>query len=204
VASFVTHVNLKWISDTLTMESPHSQDARVVDYPFRNTYARRVQPDSSGSKFEQDNPALKFESDSSILDETITIVKEKVWSFRSALKAAAEALVNFGLPPQVVGYESVPIGEDDQLAAKNEGEAALRKVVEDEMLGRSSSCGSKSEEAGLPHRTGERSRLVQAPEDEDDTSHAFVESVRKEHEERKSLNRTYDLDEDEDENEGRN
>lgn len=27
------------------------------------------------------------------------------WWLETALKAAAEALVNFGLPPQVVGYE---------------------------------------------------------------------------------------------------
>jgi hypothetical protein len=106
------------------------QGSKVVDYPFRNTYNVRAEPESSVSKFERQNPALKFESgkvvniryllefigaislfeveiwscslskrsncsgsdwssncnlstDTPILDETITIVKDKVWSFRS-------------------------------------------------------------------------------------------------------------------------
>ncbi|CAM6100983.1 unnamed protein product [Calypogeia fissa] len=172
------------------MDSGPSQDSRAVEYPYRNTYAQRVQPKNSSL----DN-TMKFESDSPILDETIEIVKDKVWSFRSALKAAAEALVNFGLPPQVVGYESVPLGEDEKLAQKNDAEVALRKVAEDEMLARSSS--SKSKENSWQHGTGEGSSLVDRPDDMDDTNHAFAEAVRKEKEERKSLTRTLEFDEDE-------
>ena len=71
------------------------------------------------------------------------------------------------------------MGEDDKLAPKNEDEAALRKVAEDEMLARSSSSRS-SEGSFRQHRAGERSRLVRGPDDEDDTSHGFAESVRKE------------------------
>lgn len=70
---------------------------------------------------------------------------------------------------------SVPLGEDDQLAQKNEGEAALQKAAEDEMNPKCSASGRILTENGR----GEASRLVRRLEDEDDTNHAFAEAVRK-------------------------
>ncbi|KAG6556875.1 hypothetical protein Mapa_001454 [Marchantia paleacea] len=130
---------------------------------------------------QQDNDPLSFDtvSDTPILDETIAIVKDKVWSFRAALKGMAEALVNFGLSPTVVGYSTVPLGENDCLAERDEGEEALRQVIDEEILARSPFTGL-SEDGVHQRRLNEESSLVHHDEDVDDSNHAFVEAGRKE------------------------
>ncbi|KAL3684102.1 hypothetical protein R1sor_002124 [Riccia sorocarpa] len=129
-----------------------------VDDDWHKSYNR-------SHSIQQERDALSFEtvSDTPILDETITIVKDKVWSFRA-----------------------VPVGENDSLAERDEGEAALREVIDKEILGRSPFT-RESEDSADQLRMNEERSLVHRNDDMDDTNHAFVETVRKDAEEMKSL-----------------
>lgn len=125
-----------------------------------------------------------------LLNETMEVVKEKVWSFRHALKGVAEAFCRMGVSPTVVGYSSVPLHEDGYVIEHSEDVLALSKVDADEdkpslkptiLLLRNLSDHSAPENDNLLREEDER---------EEDIDHGFAESSRKKLDERKSLTRS--------------
>lgn len=121
-----------------------------------------------------------------LLDETIEVVKEKVWSFRNAWKGVAEAFCRIGMSPTVLGYSSVPFHEDGYVKEYSEDVLALAKVDADEDKPPSLLLRNKSD-CSIPE---EDNLLLEEDEHEDDANHGFAESARMELVERKSLTRS--------------
>eukprot|EP00246_Nothoceros_aenigmaticus_P003920 TRINITY_DN15155_c0_g1_i1.p1 TRINITY_DN15155_c0_g1~~TRINITY_DN15155_c0_g1_i1.p1 ORF type:complete len:175 (-),score=39.04 TRINITY_DN15155_c0_g1_i1:323-847(-) len=152
------------------------------DHEWRRSYSFPLtKNEAQKTEFQPD-----FGSGPQSLEETVSIVKGRVWSFRDVLKGVAEALVGYGLSPSVVGYSTVPIHEEGYIGQTDEGEAALQSVTKEER--QHSSSASRSRE-GSAHRREVSNLLNQVEEDEDD-NHGFAESIRRDMDERKSLARS--------------
>ncbi|KAI5078866.1 hypothetical protein GOP47_0006537 [Adiantum capillus-veneris] len=122
-----------------------------------------------------------------LLDETIEVVKEKVWSFRNAWKGFADVFSKVGVSPTVFGYSSVPLHEDDYVKEHSEDVLALAKVdAEDDKPSSKRPTlllidGTVLEEDNLLNEEGDL---------DEDVDHAFAESSRKEFVEKRSLTRS--------------
>ncbi|MCO5587871.1 hypothetical protein L7F22_041823 [Adiantum nelumboides] len=122
-----------------------------------------------------------------LLDETIEVVKEKVWSFRNAWKGFADVFSKVGVTPTVFGYSSVPLHEDDYIKEHSEDVLALAKVDAEE-----DKTSSKRHTLLLTDGSVlEEDSLLNAEDDlDEDVDHAFAVSSRKEFDEKRSLTRT--------------
>jgi hypothetical protein len=150
---------------------------------WHRSYTSEPPPDTEADFLTETLPAS--------LEETIAVVKDKVWKFSDvAWKGMAEVLFGFGISPSILGYSSVPGQEGSELAPqRDEAESALERVTRDGSLIGSSSSRRLSDSSHLRHSGEEGSLLNQDEEDDDDDNHAFSESIRRDTDERKSLTR---------------
>jgi len=90
------------------------------------------------------------------LEDTLTVVKEKVWSLGdAALKGVAEVLVGFGISPTILGYTEEELFEDE------DGEESQPKIRKDEVVSKTSFL-RRSEES-MNRRRSEDPTVLAAP-----------------------------------------
>ncbi|KAH7331606.1 hypothetical protein KP509_20G042700 [Ceratopteris richardii] len=120
-----------------------------------------------------------------LLEETIEVVKDKVWSFRNAWKGVADAFSKIGVSPTVFGYSSVPLHEEDYVKELGEDVLALAKVDADGDKPSSKEAITLSADDSPIEEDG----LLEKEDEFEDIDHSFAESSRKDIDERRLLTR---------------
>eukprot|EP00270_Netrium_digitus_P019361 TRINITY_DN7627_c0_g1_i2.p1 TRINITY_DN7627_c0_g1~~TRINITY_DN7627_c0_g1_i2.p1 ORF type:complete len:166 (+),score=56.43 TRINITY_DN7627_c0_g1_i2:172-669(+) len=125
----------------LMNEGDHGQPEEDWKQRYLDPYDKEPPSDASGGR-------------TVTLEETMTVVKEKMWTFGdAALKGVAEVLVGFGISPTVLGYSEEDLMEDEEL------EDARMRIEKDKVL-TNSSFARRSEE-NMSRRRAEEEVIVE-------------------------------------------